>query len=134
MLGSNFALLVKSPGDDGQQLLTTLSRLVCISLHLTNFMIFIFHDFEISQSSAASMPQIKCLRGLKMLQAITFCRQIRKCGMVCSMGMEKQIVHTISSRRVVCMIKWPELVFYCIQSHKSLFNMGKGSHPTIKCT
>ena len=32
MLGSNFALLVKSPGDDGQQLLTTGSRLVCISL------------------------------------------------------------------------------------------------------
>ena len=31
MLGSNFALLVKSPGDDGQQLLTTGSRL-CISL------------------------------------------------------------------------------------------------------
>ena len=27
MLGSNFALLVKSPGDDGQQLLTTGSRL-----------------------------------------------------------------------------------------------------------
>ena len=26
MLGSNFALLVKSPGDDGQQLLTTGSR------------------------------------------------------------------------------------------------------------
>ena len=33
MLGSNFALLVKSPGDDGQQLLTTGSRLVCISLN-----------------------------------------------------------------------------------------------------
>ena len=32
MLGSNFALLVRSPGDDGQQLLTTGSRLVCISL------------------------------------------------------------------------------------------------------
>ena len=28
MLGSNFALLVKSPGDDGQQLLTTGSRYV----------------------------------------------------------------------------------------------------------
>ena len=28
MLGSNFALLVKSPRDDGQQLLTTGSRLV----------------------------------------------------------------------------------------------------------
>ena len=27
MLGSNFALLVKSPGDDGQQLLRTGSRL-----------------------------------------------------------------------------------------------------------
>ena len=27
MLGSNFALLVKSPGDDGQQQLTTVSRL-----------------------------------------------------------------------------------------------------------
>ena len=27
MLGSNFTLLVKSPGDDGQQLLTTRSRL-----------------------------------------------------------------------------------------------------------
>ena len=27
MLGSNFALLVKSSGDDGQQLLTTGSRL-----------------------------------------------------------------------------------------------------------
>ena len=32
MLGSNFALLVRSPGDGGQQLLTTGSRLVCISL------------------------------------------------------------------------------------------------------
>ena len=32
MLGSNFALLVRSPGDNGQQLLTTGSRLVCISL------------------------------------------------------------------------------------------------------
>ena len=28
MLGSNFALLVKSPGDDGQQQLTTVSRYV----------------------------------------------------------------------------------------------------------
>ena len=28
MLGSNFALLVKSPGDDGQQLLTTGSSYV----------------------------------------------------------------------------------------------------------
>ena len=28
MLGSNFALLVKSPGDDGQQLLTSRSRYV----------------------------------------------------------------------------------------------------------
>ena len=36
MLGSNFALLVRSPGDDGQQLLTTGSRLVCISLSSTD--------------------------------------------------------------------------------------------------
>ena len=35
MLGSNFALLVKSPGDDGQQLLRTGSRLY-ISLVLLN--------------------------------------------------------------------------------------------------
>ena len=32
MLGSNFALLVRSPGDDGEQLLTTGSRIVCTSL------------------------------------------------------------------------------------------------------
>ena len=38
MLGSNFALLVKSPGDDGQQLLTTGSRLVCISLVMTELL------------------------------------------------------------------------------------------------
>ena len=33
MLGSNFALLVKSPGDDGQQLLTTGSRLYISLVH-----------------------------------------------------------------------------------------------------
>ena len=38
MLGSNFALLVKSPGDDGQQLLTTGSSYVyrcCIDTRKT---------------------------------------------------------------------------------------------------
>ena len=36
MLGSNFALLVKSPGDDAQLLLTTVSRYVYISLGKTD--------------------------------------------------------------------------------------------------
>ena len=35
MLGSNFALLVKSPGDDAQQLLTTRSRYVYHWVNLT---------------------------------------------------------------------------------------------------
>ena len=51
MLGSNFALLVKSPGDDGQQLLTTGSRL-CISLG------------ETALIGAAIQDNVKCLKEL----------------------------------------------------------------------
>ena len=40
MLGSNFALLVKSPGDDGQQQLTMVSRYVYRwALHVTQFLL-----------------------------------------------------------------------------------------------
>ena len=37
MFGSNFALLVKSPGDDAQLLLTTVSRYIYISLGRIQF-------------------------------------------------------------------------------------------------
>ena len=58
VLGSNFALLVKSPGDDGQQLLTTGSRLVCISLdalHIPVGRIFGSKFLECPHSSISGM-------------------------------------------------------------------------------
>ena len=51
MLGSNFALLVKSPGDDGQQQLTTVSRLGMYIVGGKPFIwqVYNFYHFNISK-------------------------------------------------------------------------------------
>ena len=53
MLGSNFALLVKSPGDDGQQLLTTGSSYVyrCIDATIFPDSTWVLSDIKSSAES-----------------------------------------------------------------------------------